>query len=78
MLVLTRKAGQTIVLPDLGITVEVVRIGNNRVTVGITARDRDRVFRGELVAGETGSELTRPESARGEEERCGSWKSGEI
>ena len=49
MLVLTRKPGETIVLPDLGITVEIVRVGNNRVTVGITARDHDRVLRGEIV-----------------------------
>lgn len=48
MLVLTRKAEQTIVFPDLGITVVVCRIEGDRVRLGIEA-EGVRVFRGELM-----------------------------
>ena len=48
MLVLTRKAEQTIVFPDLGITVAVCRIEGDRVRLGIEA-EGVRVFRGELM-----------------------------
>lgn len=49
MLVLTRKEGETIVIPDLGITVQIVRVRGNRVAVGVTARKENVVLRGELL-----------------------------
>jgi carbon storage regulator CsrA len=37
MLVLNRKIGQQIILPELGITIDVVEIGRSRVQLGIAA-----------------------------------------
>ena len=37
MLVLTRKIGQRIVLPDLGVNFEVLEIRQNRVRLGVEA-----------------------------------------
>ncbi len=37
MLVLTRKIGQQVVLPDHGITIDVVDVGKTRVRLGISA-----------------------------------------
>lgn len=48
MLVLARKPGETLVFPDLGITVVVCRIDGDRVRLGIEA-EGVRVFRGELM-----------------------------
>ena len=47
MLVLSRKAGQEIVIGD-DVTVVVHRVAGNRVTIGIEAPDRLRIVRGEL------------------------------
>jgi carbon storage regulator CsrA len=37
MLVLTRKIGQQVVLPDQGITIEVMKVGKSRVCLGVSA-----------------------------------------
>lgn len=37
MLVLSRKVGQEIVLPDCGVTIGVIRVVGNRVRLGIKA-----------------------------------------
>ena len=37
MLVLSRKVGESIVIPDLGITITIVGTGSSRVRVGIDA-----------------------------------------
>ena len=47
MLVLSRKAGEKLVI-DGNITVEVVRIQGNRMTLGIVAPTEVKVLRGEL------------------------------
>jgi carbon storage regulator len=47
MLVLSRKAGQKIVIGD-GITVVVNRISGNRVSVGVEAPPEMHIVRGEL------------------------------
>ncbi|MCA9126263.1 MAG: carbon storage regulator [Planctomycetales bacterium] len=47
MLVLSRKAGEKIVV-DGNITVEVIRMKGNRVTLGITAPESVKILRGEL------------------------------
>ena len=50
MLVLSRKAEETIVFPELGITVEVIRTKGNTVRLGIRAPESVRILRGELQA----------------------------
>lgn len=47
MLVLSRKAGQELVIGE-NIRITVNRVGGNRVTLGIHAPDEVRVMRGEL------------------------------
>ena len=49
MLVLSRKKNQSIVFPNLGITVEIVQIDSNRVKVGIEAPRNIDVVRGEIA-----------------------------
>ena len=48
MLVLSRKAGERIVLPDRGVTIQVVEIGKTRVRLGITAPAGTAVHRAEV------------------------------
>ena len=47
MLVLTRKAGQEIVIGD-NIRLQINKVSGNRVTIGISAPDEVRIVRGEL------------------------------
>jgi len=47
MLVLSRKVGEKLVI-DGNITVEIVRIQGNRITLGIVAPQDVKVLRGEL------------------------------
>jgi len=47
MLVLSRKVGEKLVI-DGNITVEVVRIQGNRITLGVVAPPEIKVLRGEL------------------------------
>lgn len=47
MLVLSRKAGEKIVV-DGNITIEVLKVKGNRLTLGITAPASVKVLRGEL------------------------------
>ena len=49
MLVLSRKVNETVEFPELGITVEVVRVKGNTVRLGIKAPNSIRILRGELV-----------------------------
>ena len=48
MLVLSRRENETILIPELGITLEVVRIKGNTVRIGIDAPRSIRIVRGEL------------------------------
>ncbi len=48
MLVLSRKEEQSIVFPNLGISIEIVKVQGNRVSVGVEAPKAIRVVRGEL------------------------------
>jgi carbon storage regulator CsrA len=48
VLVLSRKAGQQIVLPDCGVTIDVVAVTGRRVRLGITAPSGTRVHRTEV------------------------------
>jgi carbon storage regulator len=49
MLVLSRKAGDGIVLPGLGITVRVLSTKGNTVRIGIEAPDDVQIVREELL-----------------------------
>lgn len=49
MLVLSRKVGEEIVLPEHGVTIGVVAVNGRRVRLGITAPSDIPVFRGELL-----------------------------
>ncbi len=49
MLVLSRRQSEKIFFPDLGISLEIVRIKGNVVRVGIDAPQEIRVLRGELL-----------------------------
>ena len=54
MLVLTRKAGERIVI-DGSIVVEVLEIQGNRVRIGIQAPSGVTILREELITGKTGT-----------------------
>jgi carbon storage regulator len=49
MLVLSRRVNEKIVLPNLGVTVEVIELKGKRVRLGITAPDNVRIARQELL-----------------------------
>ena len=54
MLVLSRKVGEEIVMPEQGVTVTVVAVRGNRVRIGVTAPKGVTVFRKEIEpAGES-------------------------
>ncbi len=57
MLVLSRKVGEKLVI-DGNITVEVVKIQGNRITLGITAPADVKILRGELNQKHTKTETT--------------------
>jgi carbon storage regulator CsrA len=48
MLVLSRKIGQRIVLPDQGVTISVLAVGKERVRIGIVAPGGTAVHRNEV------------------------------
>ena len=49
MLVLSRKKDQNLLFPNLGITVEILRVDGKTVRIGVDAPKDIRVLRGELV-----------------------------
>lgn len=49
MLVLSRRVSEKIVLPELGVTLEITRIQGNKVRIGITAPDQVRIMRSERL-----------------------------
>lgn len=57
MLVLTRKIGQEILVPQLGMAVTVVAIRDGSVRIGITAPREIQIVRDELVRRKPNSEL---------------------
>ena len=48
MLVLSRKAGEEIVLPNCGVTIGVVAVNGKNVRLGIAAPAEIRIHRGEV------------------------------
>ena len=53
MLVLSRKQNQNISFPNLGISIEILRVDGKTVRIGIEAPKEVRVLRGELVDADT-------------------------
>jgi carbon storage regulator len=51
VLVLTRKIGERIVVPQLDLSVAIVSVQGNRVRLGISAPDEVAVYREELWSG---------------------------
>jgi carbon storage regulator len=47
MLVLTRKQGEEIILPDQGVTICLTEVRGNRARIGVTAPNHIRVYRRE-------------------------------
>ena len=60
MLVLSRRKDESIVLPELGITIEVIRVKGNKVRLGIKAPDSVRILRSELESVVSEFESTDP------------------
>ena len=51
MLILSRKIGEQIVMPDQDVVVTVIAVRGNRVRIGITAPNSVHVLRAELQCG---------------------------
>jgi carbon storage regulator len=49
MLVLTRKLGEQIVIPDCSVTITVIEVKRDKVRLGIAAPPQIAVFREELL-----------------------------
>lgn len=64
MLVLSRKAGEQIVIGD-DITLEVRRVAGNRVTIAVQAPQDVRILRGELTEAATEFDAPRPSRSAG-------------
>ena len=62
MLVLTRKADETIVIGDIKFTI--VQIGRGRVRIGIDCPKEKKILRGELSPHDPPEEETSSEGAR--------------
>ena len=48
MLVLSRKAGEEILVPECGVSVKVIAVQGNKIRLGICAPPEVEVLRGEL------------------------------
>jgi len=62
MLVLTRKAGERIVIAD-NVVVEVLEVQGNRVRIGIQAPQGVTILREELLTGKAGQPKPNPDVA---------------
>lgn len=69
MLVLSRKKNQSIQFPNLGISIEILRIDGNKVRVGVDAPAHIRVLRGELAGEALPAEESVEEALRSNGER---------
>ncbi len=50
MLVLSRKEGESILIPDLNIEIKVVKLNGGRVRLGLAAPEDQTILRGELCS----------------------------
>jgi len=62
MLVLTRKIGQGIQIPEYGVNIRVLTIQSGRVRLGITAPAEVRILRGELLERSSHGTKSAPEA----------------
>ena len=60
MLVLSRRTNEAISLPDLGITIKVVKVKGKTVSIGIEAPQEVHILRGELVEAATSFNDSQP------------------
>jgi len=60
MLVLSRRTDETISLPDLGITIKLVKVKGKTVSIGVDAPEQVRILRGELVEAATSFDDSQP------------------
>ncbi len=60
MLVLSRRTSESILFPELGITVKVLKVQGKTVSIGIEAPDRIQILRGELVESATSFDDPKP------------------
>ena len=72
MLVLSRRQNESIVIPSLGIEIEIVRIKGNTVRLGVIAPREVKVLRKELLDANQVNEHSRSETT------CGSVRPGEV
>lgn len=63
MLVLSRRAEERIVFPELGISVIVKQVRGKTVTLGIDAPQEIRVLRGELCPEQTSNSQCEPKAS---------------
>jgi carbon storage regulator len=63
VLVLSRKAGEEILVPECGVTVKVIAVQGNKIRLGICAPTEVEVLRGELW--ERGQAIPRREPVHG-------------
>ena len=77
MLVLTRKTGQQIVLPNQGITIDVVEVSRTQVRLGIAAPSDVPIHRREVWDRRTATEQRLPASENTPQERAAAPRSEE-
>jgi carbon storage regulator CsrA len=69
MLVLNRKIGQQIILPELGITIDVVEVGRSQVRLGIAAPSGVSIRRREVRDRRQAAEQGQPIGDDGQKNR---------
>jgi carbon storage regulator len=62
MLVLGRKKEETIVFPELDITIKVVETGTTHIRIGIEAPKHVKIMRGELIGEDGVVKAAKPKS----------------
>jgi carbon storage regulator len=73
MLVLSRKIGETVVLPTCGVTIQVVETSASRVKLGITAPGEIPVHRGEVAGRILAGNKPKPPQSRDVDARLADW-----
>lgn len=58
MLVLSRKVNETILIPDLGISLQVLRVAGEKVRLGIQAPSDVSIIRSEIASSDQVSSFT--------------------
>ena len=69
MLAISRRPNETIVFPELDITVKITRVAGSTVRLGVTAPREVTILRGELVQEEVACVLSAPEERKRQHDR---------